>query len=156
MPTIIIEGKTYSVSEEKLNKIKESLAEGPVELTYPDECYVINDAYIEKVTFGIVEPDLVKFGACRITEENAKSSFLRMTRTNRLEAFVEQLQGDLGGEHFIYQDAEGVWRANVITNDEFSPEAVTMGVDTAKRICDLLNSKEISLNAFDPDDLITT
>ena len=85
----------------------------------------------------------LEFGNYRKTQENAEKSLLRNKRANRLEALVEQLQGDLKGDYSIFLDYTLTWNYGLKTIKE--PGVVTMQQETAIAICKMLNNGEFSL-----------
>ena len=83
----------------------------------------------------------LEFGIYRTTRENAEKSLLRNKRTNRLEALVEQLQGNLEGDYSIYLGITWDYGLRGIKQ----PGVVTMQQETAIAICEMLSTGEFSL-----------
>lgn len=89
----------------------------------------------------------INHGRFRKTIKAAEQSLLRNKRANRLEALVEQLQGNLEGKHSICKNLVGKWVPSVA--DNWYPDSVLMREETATTICKMLNNKEFSLEGDD-------
>jgi len=102
-------------------------------------------------------------GVPRKTKENAEYSQKRNRRANRLEALVEELQGELGvGDYYIcfdnfiredlssdfYEAGHETRRYEVGERTELikSLDLIPMKKETAERICELLNNERYSLD----------
>lgn len=102
-----------------------------------------------------VEDESLRHGRYRKTKANAERSLERNRVANRLEALVEQLDSewvadwsnskedkciilkDYGMGNAIYKYC--------IYGSKYSPSQVYMSKDTALKICEMLNNKEIEL-----------
>jgi len=82
-----------------------------------------------------------KHGRYRKTKPNAEYSIKRNQRANRLEALVEDLQGELGvGDSTIfYNKITKKWEYLYVSKGCYFPEVVVIAEETAKKVCELLN-----------------
>ena len=105
--------------------------------------YSIRSSDIWDNVSGTYMPDY-EYGLYRHTEEQVKASFERNKRANRLEMLVYDIQEEVGGNCYIYQNYNNVW-----CYDErgicLFPEAVYMYEDTAIKVCKILNNGEYEL-----------
>lgn len=101
-------------------------------LDYNEESNVIGDRKVEH-------------GRYRKTEQNAEYSQKRNQRANRLEALVEELQGELGiGDSYVYFDEDHeYWRNTLLCAPYIG--SVGMTEKTAVKICEMLNNEEYGL-----------
>jgi len=92
--------------------------------------------------------DYLDHGRYRKTRETAEQSLLRNKRANRLEALVEQLQGNLNGSYYIYYNTnKRKWQCSITPIDTtIYPETVLMDKSTAFIICNILNNGTFSLD----------
>lgn len=90
---------------------------------------------------------LYTLGELRTTKENIIYKQKRNQRANRLEALVEDLQGELGvGDYYIfYRIEEKVYRRCARHENNTFPDVVMMKKETAEKVCELLNSGQYSL-----------
>ena len=131
--------------------------------------FALNKGFINENTSGRAV-DYIEHGLYRKTKENAEYSKKRNQRSNRLEALVENLQGELdAGGIYIYKinseykhftpynnnqtffpimDSEIVMRGAVRTDKYSTVELyeIEMKEETAVRICEMLNNGEYSLD----------
>jgi hypothetical protein len=147
MKTIIIDGKEIQISDESYENLKEQLVEKEFELEYPQKAFLIDVKFLEVYKYPSFDKDFLTAGIYRKTKENAEKSLKRMIRSNRLEALVEQIQGNLGGDHYIFQYKQSKkWDWMEESFYDFYPEVVLMEKETAQKICDMLNSGKFSLD----------
>ena len=87
-------------------------------------------------------------GKYRKTEQNAKYSQKRNKRANRLEALVEDIQGELhrGVMCIYFEVEEKKWLYDNGGFGRVAPESVCMEEDTAIKVCELLNNGQYSLD----------
>lgn len=83
---------------------------------------------------------LYTLGELRKTKENIIYKQKRNQRANRLEALVEDLQGELGVGGCSVYEKDGCYRS-LISEDYTIVGVVRMKEETAKKVCELLNSK---------------
>ncbi|MCP5005460.1 MAG: hypothetical protein GY941_16210 [Planctomycetes bacterium] len=131
-----IEGDTVEMEEPKEEKKK-------FEIEY-ENCFVIDTEPPHRLGNKTNAKDLnSRYGMYRKTLKNAEYSLKRNQRANRLEALVEELQGELGGNYSIYQNDVGNYRCRTGWADI---GAVTMLELTADKICEMLNNEEYKLD----------
>ncbi|MCP5063315.1 MAG: hypothetical protein GY936_12745, partial [Ignavibacteriae bacterium] len=101
------------------------------EIEYAEGCYSICNTM--PLLTQCIKKDSAnsKHGKYRKTKQNAEYSLKRNQRANRLEALVEELQGELGGNYSIYQNDVGNYRCRTGWADI---GAVTMLELTADKI----------------------
>ncbi len=145
LKTVIIDGVEYIPKEEPKEEKKK------FEIEY-DEHYSVFHNEIDVITPNCVtlkesKNKIIKHGLTRKTEQNAEYSQKRNQRANRLEALVEELQGELGvGDCYVIH--------NTITNRygyRCEPNGVEVGIvkmkeETAIKICEILNNEEYKLD----------
>ena len=134
--------KAIEHMEQELAKLKQDVEQPIFEWTYPMDKYYL---CTEDWTFTNAKGELRHFdhGRFRTTRENAEKSLLRNKRANRLEALVEQIQGNLKGDYCIYQEYKNIWEFGLKNIKQ--PGVVTMQQETAIKICEMLNNSEFSL-----------
>jgi hypothetical protein len=105
-------------------------------IEYEDGCYTLASTNF----YGNSEGNdklIIKAGRYRKTKENADYSLKRNKRENRLEALVEDLQGELGVGDYEQVNYMG---------DEYLQK---MKFDTYETICEILNNEDYSLDGED-------
>lgn len=91
--------------------------------------------------------DYLAHGRYRKTKENAEYSLKRTQQANRLEALIEDLQGELGvGDHTVCNSKGKYNRIYAPHAPHFIFGNVRMKEETANKVCDLLNSGRYSLD----------
>lgn len=141
---IIIDNKEIEISDESYKKLKESLIPKKFKWEYPkDKSFFIGETYVSGNGRGDV-PLSIDYGRYRKTKGNALKSLLRNKQANRLEALVEQLQGSMDGNNSIYLCENGEYQYAYDDNPDIG--TITMQRETARKICDMLNNGEFSLD----------
>jgi hypothetical protein len=136
--------------EQELAALKQQLVTENTKLfNYPwGETFMINDYSIESGYTG-EDKDYLQHGKYRLTEYFAQKSLERNQRANLLEARVEQIQGEYGGDSYIcFSRNNNEWRCLYDHGNEdiCYPDRVYMQYTTASQICDELNSGKFKLN----------
>ena len=130
--------KPYPGMEEPKEEKKKFVIEYEKNKTYA----LATCSIFDKVEVGITNT-FKNRGRYRKTEQNAKYSQKRNQIANRLEALVEELQGELGvGEYTIYI-ANGAYKTEHSTY--FNIGDILMTEETAIKICEMLNNEEYDL-----------
>ena len=146
MHKIIIDGKEIEISDESYQNLKKSLLPKKFKWNYlRRETYLIDKTRIYERYNGDAF-DLIEHGRYRKTKEVAEQSLLRNKQANRLEALVEQIQGNLEGDYIIYYDTLSPhWHYRSLSNHIFYPGIIVMRESTARKVCEMLNNGEFSL-----------
>lgn len=150
MPKIIIDNKEIEISQESYEELKKSLLEKEFKFKYPAGKIFFIDVTDNFIRFHFNGGDstYINSGLYRKSEKNARKSLERIKRTNRLEALVEQIQGNFDGEYFIYKKIKtGLWAYTQSCQTDYYPEVILMKESTAKKIVKMLNNGEFSLDA---------
>lgn len=135
--------ETIERMERDLAALKAEDAKSQFKWDYNGSTYYIGSTDIYP-QYNISSKDIM-YGSYRKTKETAEQSLLRNKRANRLEALVEQIQGDLSGDYFIYYNiSRDTWYKNTATTVVY-PEIVLMQESTAVTICNMLNEGTFSL-----------
>ena len=117
---------------------------GKYKIEYEKDCYMLDVIIIEDADpCSCTHKD---HGRYRKTQKNAEYSLERNKRANRLEALVEDLQGELGvGDcYIIYNNLTKRYGYRC------EPNAIEIGIvrmkeETAIKICEMLNNEEYEL-----------
>ena len=111
--------------------------------------YTVTFNEIESHSSGLI-PSLLEHGVYRLTEHGAQLSLRRNRRANRLEMLVEHLGGlkefDVKKDNWCVYYSPGCreWFCDVISRI-YDPEKVYMTEEVAKKVVDMLNSREYEL-----------
>ena len=146
MHKIIIDGKEIEISDESYENLKKSLIPKKFEWNYKRlETFFVDVDYIRVNTTGD-DKNYLEHGRYRKSYLTANKSLVRNKRANRLEALVEQIQGELEGDYIIYHDTLSPhWHYRSLSNHIFYPGIIVMRESTARKVCEMLNNGEFSL-----------
>jgi len=109
------------------------------------EQYSIKNNDILDNVYGDCDTDFEN-GQYRHTKEQAKASFERNKKANRLEMLVYDIQEEVGGKWYLYFDKECRHYYKIKQDDEIKMIGVIyMYEETAKQICKILNNGEYEL-----------
>ena len=157
-------------AKEQIKELDEKEAELNKEyvIEIPEQgLYLINEGtWLEEYTQEDLECEgwnvslINKLGDIRTNPESAWVSARRNIRANRLEALAHSIGGvyefEFGQDnYFIYVKEDGTFNAGDV-DCIFEPEKVYMAKETAKQVCEILNSGTYKLNldvAVEDDDI---
>lgn len=103
----------------------------------------------EDICFECAE-DLSRLGLIRNTAESAWVSARRNIRANRLEALAHMIGGAYefeveGNNYFVFLGTDGIFQYALV-GEWLEPEKIYMTKETAKQVCEILNSGTYKLN----------